>query len=159
MRPWTFLFVCLLVLIGVFAFAQTLSPASAPGQDPSSSLFNPQSSIPPLASDGIQMWRRAEIRVVPEDLFAADKAELASLREQIAHAESDSQKVDLSAPALREQISRQMRLMRTLLNFAERQYSDQGKSAPALAVQKHLNQIEGQRNCEACHAYGMAQLR
>ena len=159
MRPSTFLFVCLLTLIGVLAFAQTFSPANAPAQDPSSSLFNPQSTIPPLASDGIQMWRRAEIRVLPVDLLAADKAELDSLRQQLSRAESDSQKIDLSDPAVREQLSRQLQLMRNLLNFAERQYSDDGKSTRALAVQKHLNQIEGQRNCEACHAYGMAQLR
>jgi len=155
----TFLFVCLLTLIGVLAFAQTLSPASAPAQDPNSSLFKPQGTIPPLASDGVQMWRRAEIRVLPIDLLAADKAELDSLRQQLSRAESDSQKIDLSDPAVREQLSRQLQLMRNLLNFAERQYSDDGKSTRALAVQKHLNQIEGQRNCEACHAYGMAQLR
>src|SRR5579862_7564444 len=101
MRSVTFLFGVLLAVIGGFALAQTLSPASTPAQEPSSSLFSSQAAIPPLASDGVQMWRHTEIRVLPEDLFIADKAELESLRQQLARSESDSQKIDLSDPAVR----------------------------------------------------------
>jgi hypothetical protein len=98
------------------------------------------------------MWRRAEIRVMPMDLVAADKAELASLRERIARAEADSRRLDVSDPAVREQFLRQFQLMEALLSYAERRDSDEGKSPSAVEVQRHLNQIEGQRMCEACHS-------
>lgn len=101
--------------------------------------------------DGVRMWRRAEIRVVPLDLAAADRAELQSLRTRFAEAEMDAAKLAPSDPAVREQFSRQVQLMRALLNFAARQDSDQGKSPAALQVQQHLNRIEGQVMCEACH--------
>ena len=63
----------------------------------------------------------------------------------------DAAKLAPSDPAVREQFSRQIQLMRALLNFAARQDSDQGKSPTALQVQQHLNRIEGQVMCEACH--------
>jgi len=105
------------------------------------------------------MYRRADIRVMPVDLLAADKAELESIREQIVRTELDGLKLDISDPAVREHVSRQLALLRALLRFADRQYSDERKSPSALAVQKHLNQIEGQRNCEACHVAKLASLR
>jgi len=120
--------------------------------------MNPQTTIPPLASDGVQMWRRADIRVLPIDLLAADRAELDSLREQIVRNKMDGRKLDIPDPAVKEHISQQLALIRQLLRFADRQYTDEGNSPPAVAVQKHLHQIEGQRNCEACHVAGMAQL-
>jgi hypothetical protein len=73
------------------------------------------------------------------------------LRTRIAEAELDASRLAPSDPAVREQLSRQLQLMKALLSFAERQDSDQGKSPTALQVQQHLNQIEGQRMCEACH--------
>jgi hypothetical protein len=48
--------------------------------------------------------------------------------------------------------------MDQLLDFAELQESDRGKSPAALEVQHHLNQIEGQFMCEACHADTSARL-
>jgi hypothetical protein len=97
------------------------------------------------------MWRRAEIRVVPLDLVAADRAELQSLQARIVEAEVDAVRLSPPDPAVREQLSRQAQLMKALLALAERQDSDQGKSPEAIQVQRHLNQIEGQRMCEACH--------
>jgi hypothetical protein len=158
MRAVTFLFRVLIVLT-VLLFAQTLYPARVAAQDPAAMWLNSQAAIPPLASDGIQMWKRADIRVVPIDLLVADKAELESLRQRVARADSDSMKLDLSDAAVREQVSRQLQLLRALLLLAERPYSEQGKSRAALGVQRHLNQIEGQRNCSACHAVGLAELR
>jgi hypothetical protein len=158
MRPVTYLSIVLLVILGFLAFAQTLYPARTAAQDPGL-LLNPQASIPPLASDGVQMYRRADIRVMPVDLLAADKAELESIREQIVRTELDGLKLDISDPAVREHVSRQLALLRALLRFADHQYSDERKSPSALAVQKHLNQIEGQRNCEACHVAKLASLR
>lgn len=107
--------------------------------------------------DGVLMWRRAEIRVVPLDLAAADRAELQSLRARVAASELDTARLTPSDPATREQLSRQLQLMRALLAFADRQDSDQGKSLAAVQVQQHLNQIEGQRMCEACHNRIVAQ--
>jgi hypothetical protein len=104
-----------------------------------------------LQGDGLRMWRRAEIRVIPLDLVAADRVELQSLRTRVAEAEADAARIAPSDPAVREQLSRQVQIMRALLGFAERQGSDQGKSPTALQVQQHLNRIEGQMMCEACH--------
>jgi hypothetical protein len=158
MRRVTYLSVVLLAVLGFLAFVQTLYPARTAAQD-QGLLLNPQASIPPLVSDGVQMYRRADIRVMPADLLAADKAELESLREQIARTEMDGLKLDISDPAVREHFSRQLTLLRGLLRLADRQYSDEGKSPSALAVQKHLNGIEGQRNCEACHVARLAEMR
>jgi hypothetical protein len=98
------------------------------------------------------MLRRAEIRVLPTELTVANRAELASLRNRIAQAEVDMNRLDLSHPAVREQLSRQRELMRALLRYAERQDSDQSKSLVAVQVQRNLNRIEGQVMCQACHS-------
>jgi len=42
--------------------------------------------------------------------------------------------------------------MRALLSYAGQQNTDNGKSLVALQVQRHLNRIEGQVMCEACHS-------
>jgi hypothetical protein len=41
--------------------------------------------------------------------------------------------------------------MNALLTYIDRERSDQGKSVAALEVQRHLNEIEGRVNCQACH--------
>jgi hypothetical protein len=102
--------------------------------------------------DGVLMLRRADIVVIPMELAVTNKAELASLRDRVAEAEVDLTRLDLPDPALREQLSRQLQLTRALLNYAERQETDQGKGLVVLQVQRHLNKIEGQAMCEACHS-------
>jgi hypothetical protein len=146
MRIMTFL--CALSVVAVLVLAQT---SSVGPPSPVPQVLTPLSTSQ-SGSDGVQMWRRAEIRVMPLDLVAADRAELASLRERIARAEADSGRLDVSDPAVREQFLRQFRLMEALLSYAERRDSDEGKSPSALGVQRHLNQIEGQRMCAACHS-------
>lgn len=59
---------------------------------------------------------------------------------------------------VREQLSKQIELLHQLLAFAELQDSDRGKGPTALEVQHHLNKIEGQLMCEACHSDVNAQL-
>jgi hypothetical protein len=147
MRSPAFLFA--LCLVAVVPLAQISQP-------------KPSSALPPAATasqripdsrsnDGVRMWRRAEIRVVPLDIAAANRAELLSLRDRQARIEADSTMLELSDPAVRQLISRQLQLSRAALAYAERQDSDHGKSPAALDVQRHLNQIEGQMMCEACH--------
>lgn len=150
MRLTTFLFS--LCLLAALALAQI---SSAPKDAAQSGT---QLTQRPSATDGVRMWRRAEIRVVPLDLVAANRVELQSLRERQARLEADSRKLDLSDPATREQISRQLQLIRAALSYADREDSDQGKSVAALDVQRHLNQIEGQMMCEACHTSVMSRL-
>jgi hypothetical protein len=41
--------------------------------------------------------------------------------------------------------------MQALLHYIERAESDQGKSPAAIEVKRHLNEIEGKMNCQACH--------
>jgi len=146
MRNVAFLLVicvgCALVL------AQTLAaPASINRGTPQADPMMPAHQ----AGVGERMWRRAEIRVVPLDLYLANKVELGSLRARVEQAQADAAKLEPAEPAAREQLHRQVQLLKALLNFAERQESNAGKGPTALEVQRHLNQIEGQMMCEACH--------
>jgi hypothetical protein len=149
MRIATFLLA--LSLAVVLALAQASPPAQPPVVSQTAVQLAQLGPDSPGSGGTVRMWRRAEIRVVPLDLVAADRAELESLRSRVAEAEVDSRRLEVSDPAVREQLSRQIQLMKGLLSYAERQDSDRGKSASALEVQRHLNQIEGQTMCEACH--------
>ena len=97
------------------------------------------------------MLRQAEIRVLPTDLAAANRAELASLRDRVAQAEINATRLEVSDPAVREQLARQLQLAKALLSYAERQDSEEGKSPVILQVEHRLNRIEGRMMCEACH--------
>ncbi len=153
MRRVAFLFA--LCVVSALVLAQTLSdPAWI---DRSTPKLNQM--MPAQRSDtGERMWRRAEIRVVPLDLYLANKVELDSLRARVAQAQADAAKLEPAEPATREQLHRQMQLLKALLNFAERQESNAGKGPAALDVQRHLNEIEGKVMCEACHS-GMVARR
>jgi hypothetical protein len=94
--------------------------------------------------------------VLPLDVAVANRAELSSLEERVKEVRIDSTRIELSDPAVRQQVFRQLRLLDDLLKYAQRQGSDQGKSRTASDVQQHLNQIEGQTMCEACHTKNVA---
>ncbi|MGC2196260.1 MAG: hypothetical protein WA628_16435 [Terriglobales bacterium] len=148
MRTAAFLFALSLGTASVLPQASLVQHASPPAQPPMH--FN-DGRAAQNSGDGVQMLRRADILVVPVELTVANRAELASLRDRVAQAEMDMTKLDPWDPAAREQLSRQRQLMRALLSYAERQDTDKGKSLMALQVQRHLNRIEGQIMCEACH--------
>jgi len=152
MRIADFLCALSLVSASVLVLPQglTVRPNSPPAH--LSTLSGEDGRAAQTSSDGVQMLRRADIIVLPVELVVANRAELASLRDRVAHAEVDMTRLDLSDPAVREQLSRQLQLMRALLNYAERRDTDQGKGLVALQVQRHLNQIEGLVMCEACHS-------
>jgi len=150
MRLLSFLFA--LCFVAILALAEVLSPHQSPATSPAPARPAQDATQTWSGNDSTRMWRRAEIRVMPLDLLAANRAELQSLRERVAQAESDSNRLGSPDQAVREQLSRQFELMRALLRFAQRQESDAGKSATAIEVQRHLNRIEGQMMCEACHS-------
>ncbi|HEY1271846.1 MAG TPA: hypothetical protein VGF08_07665 [Terriglobales bacterium] len=119
-----------------------------------------QTATPPQempGGDTTRMWRRAQIRVVPIEMLRSDKRELAALEQRVTQAEAEVTRLALADPAVREHLYRQIDLMRELLKFAQRRDSDQGKSAAAIEVQRHLNEIEGRVMCEACHTQIIAQ--
>jgi len=151
MRIADFLLALSLVSASVLLLPQSLPvrPAPAPAL---STLSNDGGSVAQMSSDGVRMSRRADIVVIPVEVTVANRAELASLRDRVAEAEVDMIRLDRSDPADREQLSRQLQIMRALLHYAERQDTDQGKGLVALQVQQHLNKIEGQVMCEACHS-------
>jgi hypothetical protein len=142
---------CLLALcvVSALVLAQTLSGPAWIGRGPTNASQMTPAQRP---GTGDRMWRRAEIRVVPLDLYLANKVELDSLRARVAQAQRDAAKLEPAEPAAREQLHRQLQLLRALLNFAERQESNAGKGPAALDVQRHLNEIEGKVMCEACHS-------
>ncbi len=148
-------FLLALCVVGALMLAQTLSdPAWIDRGTPQSSQMMPAHQ----SDTGERMWRRAEIRVVPLDLYLANKVELDSLRARVEQAQADAAKLEAAEPAAREQLHRQLQLLKALLNFAERQESNAGKGPAALDVQRHLNEIEGKVMCEACHS-GMVARR
>jgi len=98
------------------------------------------------------MWRRAEIRVIPLEQADRNRAALESLRTRVAQAERESSGLWLVDPYVRQQLSSQVQLMLELLTLAEQQQSNRGKSPNALAVERRLNQLQGQTMCEACHS-------
>jgi len=144
MRGVTFLF--FLCVVSVLVLAQTFSdPLFDRGARSSPMLPAQQSGM------GDRMWRRAEIRVVPLDLYLANKVELDSLRARVEQAQADAARLEPPDPAARELLYRQEQLLKALLNFAQRQESNVGKGSTVLEVQRHLNEIEGKVMCEACH--------
>jgi hypothetical protein len=146
MRSVAFLLaICVVVPL---VLAQTLSsPAPIDRSIPGATQMIPahQTGI------GERMWRRAEIRVVPLDLYLANKVELDSLRLRVDQTQADLARLEPPDPAARELLYRQQQLLKGLLNLAARQESNAGKGPAALDVQRHLNEIEGKVMCEACH--------
>jgi hypothetical protein len=153
MRTPVLLFVVSLLTAVLVAQAHLYHPDLV---TPQSSTKLSQTRPDVWSSDGERMWSRAHIRVIPLDVVAANKTELESLRNRVSRAELDTWKLASSYPAIREQLYRQVELNRALLQYAERQDSEAGKSSAALQVQRHLNEIEGRRYCEACHAQVIA---
>jgi len=152
MRIADFLFALSLVSASVLVLPQGSPVRPNPRPAHPSTLSDEGGSAAQTSSDGVRMLRRANIVVLPVELAVANRAELAYLRDRVAQAEVDMSRLDLSDSAVREQLSRQLQLMRALLNYAERRETDQGKGLVALQVQRHLNKIEGQVMCEACHS-------
>jgi len=115
--------------------------------------------VPERGGDTLRMWKRVQIKVIPLAVAAADNTELEALRGRVMQMEFDAAKLGTTNPAVREQLSRQLRLTRTLLNFIERQQSEHGKSRTVLEVESNLNHLQGQMMCEACHSRALASAR
>ena len=98
------------------------------------------------------MWRRAQIRVVPLEQVELRKAELQTLRNRVLKAEAEGTGYWFSDPSVRKQLAEQLQLMKDLIKFADEQQSNNAKTPTAIEVERHLNQIQGQTMCEACHS-------
>ena len=154
MRLPAFLFA--LCLAAMFAFGAAVSSRQAKNYstaDVPSRYDTTASSM----DDSSRMWRRAEIRVTPLEQVERNRTALESLHNRVVQAERESSGLWLVDPDVRQQLSSQVQLMRELFTFAEQQQSNRGKSPNALAVQRRLNQLEGQTMCEACHSGIVAQ--
>lgn len=150
MRLLAFLFaVCLALLV---AFAAAVS-SRQPGNIPEMNATSRQDAMPIQSNDDVsRMWRRAEIRVIPLEQAERNRAALESLRARVAQAERENASLWLVDSNVRQQLSVQAGLMKDLLQLAEQQQSNRGKSQNALAVERRLNQLQGQTMCEACHS-------
>lgn len=149
MRLPAFLFALCLATVVAFAAVSSLKPTNAPQTIVPSPL-----DVTALQStyDSSRMWRRAEIRVIPLEQADRNRAALESLRSRVAQAERESAGLWLVDPHVRQQLSVQVQLMQELLILAEQQQSNRGKSPNALAVERRLNQLQGQTMCDACHS-------
>jgi len=156
MRLSAFLFALCLVA-GLFLAGSLYSSQSSTGQ-----ISARPELIVPLAIgsgyEGGRMWRRAQIRVVPLEQADVNRNELASLRDRAARMQSNSSALWFVDPEVRKQLWQQQQLIKELLKLAERQESSEGKSATAMEVERHLNQIEGHTRCDACHEGIVAQI-
>jgi hypothetical protein len=147
MRLPAFLFaLCLATLVAFAAAASSHRPMNVP------QAMAPEATALQSNYDGSRMWRRAEILVTPLEQVERNRAALESLRSRVAQAEQGSASLWLVDPQVRRQLSSQLELLRDLLNLAEQQQSNRGKSPNALAVERRLNQLQGQTMCEACHS-------
>jgi hypothetical protein len=150
-------FLLALCLAAMVAFGAALS-SRQPTNTSSANVASPQSVMSVQFNDDTsRMWRRAEILVVPLEQVERNRAALESLRNRVAQAERETSSFWLVDPNVRQQLFSQVQLMRQLLTFAEQQQSNKGKSPTALAVERRLNQLEGQTMCEACHSGIVAQ--
>lgn len=151
-------FLCVAFLLTAFLFAEMYFPDRSPAsQQPITQALQTRPEV--RGGDGERMWTRAQIRVMPLDLLMANRVELESLRSRAARSELDASRLSASNPAVREQLSRQIELLRALLDYADRQDSDNRKSPVAIEVQRHLNRIEGRVDCESCHTGMVAKDR
>ncbi len=150
MRLLAFLFaVCLALMV---AFAAAVS-SRQPGNIPEMNAPSRRNAMSIQSTEDVsRMWRRAEIRVIPLEQAERNRAALESLRTRVAQAERENANLWLVDSNVRQQLSLQAELMRDLLQLAEQQQSNHGKSPNALAVERRLNQLQGQTMCEACHS-------
>ena len=150
MRLPAFLFaLCLATMVAFGAAISSQQPKNAPQAIAPS---REDVTINQDNYDGSRMWSRAEIRVTPLEQVDRNRAVLESLRNRVVQAERENASLWLVDSDVRRQLSSQDQLMRELLTFAELQQSNRGKGPNALAVERRLNQIEGQTMCEACHS-------
>jgi len=150
MRLPAFLFA--LCLAAIVAFGAAVSPQKPTNNPPAIAPSREAVTTVQSNYDSSRMWRRAEIRVTPLEQAERNRAVLESLRNRVAQAERETPSLWLLDSNVRQQLSSQVQLMRELLTFAELQESNQGKSPNALAVERRLNQLQGQTMCEACHS-------
>src|SRR5215471_1390248 len=109
MRTATFLLA--LLCLAVVLFADTSLRAPVPEPKPISMQRGE------LMGDGIQMWRRVEIDVVPLDLAVAHRAELQSLRDRVMDTQARTARLEITDPAVREQLLAQNHLLNSLLDY------------------------------------------
>lgn len=150
MRLPAFLFaLCLAAMVAFGTAVSSKRPTNVP-----EAIASSREDVTAVQSDydSSRMWRRAEIRVTPMEQAERNRAMLESLRNRVAQAERENTSLWLIDSNVRQQLSSQVQLMRELLTLAEQQQSDRGKSPNALAVERRLNQLEGQTMCEACHS-------
>lgn len=145
-------FLLALCLAAMVAFGAAVS-SRQPTNTPSSSVASRQSATAvQLNDDTSRMWRRAEILVIPLEQVERNRVALESLRNRVAQAERETSSFWLVDPNVHQQLFSQVQLMKQLLAFAEQQQSNKGKGPIAFAVERRLNQLEGQTMCEACHS-------
>ena len=137
------------LLLTVLVFAKAYLPNASTSFEPAVPQIS--QARPDIGGDGDRMWTRAEIRVLPLDLVSQRKVQLDSLRARVAEAKADKLAVARANPRLRRNVVRDINLIDGLLSYIDHERSDQGKSVAAIEVQRHLNEIEGRVNCQACH--------
>ncbi len=150
MRLPAFLFaLCLAAMVAFGAAVSSPQPKNGPP-----AIAPPRDYVTDVQfnDDGSRMWRRAEIRITPLEQVERNRAALESLRNRVAQAEKESTNLWLIDSNVRQQLFSQNQLLRELLALAEQQQSNRAKSPTTLAVERRLNQLQGQTMCEACHS-------
>jgi hypothetical protein len=152
--PTLLLATCVAAMV---AFAAEVSSQPSPNMWSTNVTSRQNVTAVQLNLDTSRMWRRADIRVIPLEQLERNRVVLELLRGRVARTAQENSSLWLVDANLRQQLSSQVQLMKELLAFAEQQQSNQGKGPTALAVERRLNQLEGQTMCEACHSGIVAQ--
>jgi hypothetical protein len=154
MRPATFLSASILVFA---LFSHSFFSTGSRGVQALSQ--KPQTHPSIQGNDGEPMVTRAFIDVVPLELMEERNRQLESLRSRVAQLEVEDMRLASAKPEIREPLARQVEIMNALLRYIASEQSDQAKSPAAIEVKRHLNEIEGKMNCQACHTGLVANSR
>ena len=112
---------------------------------------NPQPRFGPQGPPGPHMTKRAVFRVVPMRNLQDEQARTAEILELLRTMAITRAHISSGDPIIRQQLELESRLTEAVRSHLDYGASDEGKSGTALAVQRRLNEVQGQAMCATCH--------
>jgi len=100
---------------------------------------------------GPRMTKRAAIRVVPMRQLQEEQAQTAEILDLLRTMAITRVHITSGDPVVRQQLELESRLTDAVRIHLDHDTSDDGKGGTAVAVQRKLNDMEGQVMCGACH--------
>ncbi len=137
--------------VTAFTFSLLLLPARAAGPG------CPQDDS--MANRTMPVAKRAEIIVVPQAIYERDRIEVARMQVLLAELQLTAPRVSAPDRATQRYVELSAELATLVSAHLDRLLTTKGRSQTAIAVQTHLNRMEGNSMCGACHGgMGMQML-